>query len=143
METLQQGAGGDGQPGTFLVGFGKPSPKLDSSKEGNYFKWSKQFLSWAVTNTCNDLLKETSDPIVLQGPNRRSQKDLDYRFGTARIAAARRAYEGITNAILNSSLLYEIYDIGTPSLAMAEVRRHYVPSDKLDKHAYQREYIIA
>ena len=45
METLQQGDGGDGQPGTFLVGFGKPSPKLDSSKEGNYFKWSKQFLS--------------------------------------------------------------------------------------------------
>ena len=26
---------------------------------------------------------------------------------------------------------------------MAEVRRHYVPSDDLDKQAYQREYINA
>ena len=99
------------------------------------------YLSWAVTPTptCDDVLKGTSDPIVLQGPNRRSQQDLDYRFGTARVAAARRAYEGITNALSNESLLYKIYDIGSPSLAMVEVRRHYVPSEDLDKQAYQRE----
>ena len=130
-----------GQPGTFLVGFGKPSPKLDSSKEGNYFKWSKQFLWWAVSNTCDDVLKETSDPIVLQGPNRKTQQDLDHRFRTARVAAARWAYEGITNALSNSSLLYKISDIGSPSIAMAKVRKHYAPSDDLDKQAYQREYI--
>ena len=146
MERLQQGAGGDmrprephGQPGTFLVGFGKPSPKLDSNKEDTYFKWLKKFLSWAVTNTCDDGLKENSDPIVLQGPNRRSQQDLEYRFGTATVAAARRAHEGIANALTNSSLLYKIHDIGSPSLAMAEVRRHHVPSDEIGKQAYQRQ----
>ena len=43
MERLQQGGGGKmrptephGQPGTFLVGFGKPSLKLDCSKEGSF-----------------------------------------------------------------------------------------------------------
>ena len=68
-----------GQPGTSLIGFGKPSPNLDSSKEGSYLKWSNQFLSWAVTNTCDNVLKEVSDPIVSQGLNRRSQQGLDYR----------------------------------------------------------------
>ena len=64
MERLLRGAGGGmrplephGQPGTFLVGFGEPSPNLDSSEEGNCFKLSKQFLSWAVTNTCDDALE--------------------------------------------------------------------------------------
>ena len=50
----------------------------------------------------------------------------------ARVAAARRAYESTTNAVTNSSLLYKIYDIGSPTLAMAAVRRDYVPSDDLD-----------
>ena len=102
--------------------------------------WLKRFLSWAVTNTYNDMLKETRDPIVLQGPNRGSQQDLEYRFGTARVAAARRAY---TNALPRSSLLYKVYDIGSPSIAMAEGRRHFVPSDDLDKQACQKEYINA
>ena len=40
-----------GQPGTFIVGFGKPAPKLEN-KAGSYFLWSKQFITWGVTNTC-------------------------------------------------------------------------------------------
>ena len=58
MERLQQGDGGGmrqpephDQPGAFLADLGKPSPKLDCKKEGNCFAWSKQFQSWAVTNT--------------------------------------------------------------------------------------------
>ena len=82
------------QPGTYFVRLGKPSPNLDSNMEGHVFKWSKQFLSWAGTNTCDDSFKETSNTIVLQGPNRKSQQDLIYRFATSRVAAARRAYEG-------------------------------------------------
>ena len=111
--------------------------------EEKYFNRSKQLLSCAVTNTCDDVLKENCDPMVLQGPNRRRQQDLDYRFGTPRVAAARSASEGITKQISNSSLLYKIYEIGSPSLAKAEVRRHYVPSDEFDNQEYQREYINA
>ena len=48
--------------------FGKPAPKLEN-KAGSYFTWSKQFISWAVTNTCDDALTETGDPIILQGPH--------------------------------------------------------------------------
>lgn len=47
LKTFQQGGGAGmcppephGMPGTFLVRFGKPSPKIDSSnKEGTYLKW--------------------------------------------------------------------------------------------------------
>ena len=57
---------------------------------------------------------------------------------------ARRAFERITAAVThNSPLLRKIREIGSPSLAMAETRRHYVPSDGLDKQAHLREYIKA
>ena len=88
-------------------------------------------------------MNETNDPIILQGPNRRREKDLDYSSETARAAADSRAYEGITNALSNSSLLCQINDIGSHCLAMAEVRRHYVPSDDLDKQANGKECINA
>ena len=45
-----------------------------------------------------------------------------------------------TNALPNSSLFYNIYNIDSPSLAMAAVRRRCVPSDDLDSKAYQRDY---
>ena len=64
-----------GQPGTFIVGFGKPAPKLEK-KAASYFAWSKQFITWAVTNTCDDALTETSDPITLQGPRAKCRGEL-------------------------------------------------------------------
>ncbi|MEP6389042.1 MAG: hypothetical protein ABJ056_03870, partial [Halioglobus sp.] len=88
------------------------------------------------------LLKESSDRIASQGPNRRGQ-DLDYRVGTARVAVARWTYEGITIALPNSSSVYGTYDICSPSLAMAAVLPHDLPGDDLDKQVYQREYINA
>ena len=57
------------------------------------------------------------------------------------MASARRAYEGITNAVTNSFLLGKIYELRNPSLAMAEIRRMYVPNDDLDNQAYLREYV--
>ena len=64
-------------------------------------------------------------------------------YGQARVASACRAYEGITSAVTNSFLLRKIYELGSPSLAMAEVRRMYVPSDDLDKQSFLREYFNA
>ena len=57
------------------------------------------------------------------------------------MASARRAYEGITNAVTSSFLLGKIYELRNPSLAMAEIRRMYVPNDDLDNQAYLREYV--
>ena len=123
--------------------FGKPAPKLEN-KAGSYFPWSKQFITWAVTSTCDDALTETSDPIILQGPHATSRGALEIRHGPNKVASARRAFEGITAAVThNSPLLRKIQEIGSPGLAMAEIRRHYVPSDDLDKQACLREYINA
>lgn len=47
-----------------------------------------------------------------------------------------RAFKSIATAITNSSLTHNMYYIGSPTLAMAEVRRHYVRSDVLDKQEY-------
>lgn len=55
--------------------------------------------------------------------------------------SARRAYEGITTAITNSSLLCEIYERSSPSLAMPKIRPAHVPNDDVDKQAYLRGYI--
>ena len=114
-ERLQQGGGGGprppeprGQPGTFVVGFGKPAPKLDEVKEGGYFRWVKQFMSWSISNTCDEALKMTSDPIIFQGPNKRSREELECQFGPTKVAAARRAFEGIAAAITNSSHTHKI-----------------------------------
>ena len=132
-----------GQPGTFIVGFGKPAPKLEN-KAGNCFPWSKQFMTWAVTNTCDDALTDASDPIILQGPHAMARGKLEIRHGPNKVASARRSFEGIAAAVtLNSPLLKETQEIGSPNPAMAEIRRHYVPSDDLDKQAYLREYINA
>ena len=58
--------------------------------------------------------------------------------------SARTAFEGITAAVThNSPLLRKIQEIGSPSLAMAEIRRHYVPTYDLEKQAYLREYMNA
>lgn len=150
MELLQEGPREGlrspephGHRGTFLVGFGKPSPNFDSSNEGRYFHWSRKVVSWAVTNTSDDVITETSDPGVLQGPNSKGQKDLDYRFETARTAVTRGVYDGISNVMSNSFSLYKIYDIASLSLAIAVVCRNYVSGDIFDKQAYQREYVNA
>ena len=103
-----------------------------------------QFITWAVTNTCDDALTETSDPIILQGPHAVSRGELEIRHGPNKVVSARRAFEGITAAVtLNSPLLRKIQEIGSPSLAMAEIRRHYVPTYDLEKQAYLREYMNA
>ena len=73
-----------------------------------------------------------------------SRGELEIRHVPNKVALARRAFEGITAAVThNSPLVRKIQEIGSPSLAMAEIRRHYVPGDDLDKQAYLREYIIA
>lgn len=129
--------------GTSIVGFGKPAPKLEI-KAGSYFLWLKQFITWAVTNTCDDVLMETSDPIVLQSRHAISREEIEFRHGPNKEASVRRAFEGITAAFThNLPLLRKIQDIGSPRLAMAEIRRHYVPSDDLDKQAYLRDYLNA
>ena len=66
-----------------------------------------------------------------------------FRHGQARVASARRAYEEITSAVTNSFLLGKIDELGSPGLAMTEVRRMYVPSDDLDRQSHLREYINA
>ena len=73
LERLQLG-GGMGvrglqraqRPGSFLVCLGKSAPKLDSSKAENVLVWKKQFTSWAVTNSCEDALLETTNPIYFR-----------------------------------------------------------------------------
>ena len=72
------------QPSSFLVGLGKPALKLDSSKTGNFFVWKKQFTSWAVANSCEDSLLETTNPIAFQGPNTVSREELAGRPGWRR-----------------------------------------------------------
>lgn len=83
--------------GTSIVGFGKPAPKLEI-KAGSYFLWLKQFITWAVTNTCDDVLMETSDPIVLQSRHAISREEIEFRHGPNKEASVRRAFEGITAA---------------------------------------------
>ena len=115
-------------------------------RQVSYFPWSKQFITWPATNTCGDALTETinSDPIILQGPHSISRGELEIRHGPNKVVSARRAFEGITAAVtLNSPLLRKIQEIGSPSLAMAEIRRHYVPTYDLEKQAYLREYMNA
>ena len=90
--------------------------------------------SWAVTNSCEDALLETTNPIVFQDPNTVIGEELVFRHGQARDASARRAYEAIASAVTNSFQLGKIYEQGSPSLAMAEFRRMYVPSDDIDNH---------
>ena len=79
-----------------------------------------------------------NNPIVFQGPHETSSEELEFCHGTIEVASAHRAYESITTAIADSSLLPKTNEVRTPSLAMAEVRRMYVPSDNLDKQAYLR-----
>ena len=55
------------------MAFGKPAPKLES-KAGRYCPWSKQLLTWVATNTCDDALTETSEPIIVQGPHAMSRR---------------------------------------------------------------------
>ena len=115
------------QPGTFFVGLGKPATKL--------FVRKRQFTSWAVTNSCDDARLETTNPILFEGPNAVSRKELVFHHGQAREASARMVHEGITSAVRNLFLLGKIYELGSPSLAMAEVRRMYVSSNDLDKQS--------
>ena len=110
---------------------------------GTFFVWKKHFTSWTVTNSCEDALLGTTNPIVFQGPDAVSREELVFHHGQAREASARRAYKEITNAVTNSVLLGKIHELGSSSLGMAEVRRMYVPSDDLDKQSYLREYINA
>ena len=91
------------QPGSFVVGLGNPSPNLDH-KTGNYFVLKTQFTSWCVTKSCEDALLKTNNPILFQGPNSVSREELVFRHGAGSVAAARRAYEGVTNAINNQYL---------------------------------------
>ena len=90
------------QPGTFMIGFGKPAPKLND-KVGSLFTWTKQMTSWGVSNTCEGAFKKTENPIVFQGPNAKSREGLDFQFGREKVASARGTYEGITTAVSNSS----------------------------------------
>ncbi|CAM9184868.1 unnamed protein product, partial [Laminaria digitata] len=127
------------QPGTFMVSQNKPAPKLNDKTGGvEYFTWKKQFRSWAVSSSCEDALKETTNPIIFHGPNTNT-----HLHERNEVTAARRAHDGINHAMTSQSLLRNIYVLGSPSLAMALIRKKYVPSDDLDKHAYTREYINA
>ncbi|CAN0239714.1 unnamed protein product, partial [Laminaria digitata] len=145
LEGLQP-AGGVGrgpeqraQPGTFMVSTNKPAPKLSDKTAGvDYFTWKKQFTSWAVSHSCEDALKETANPITFHDPHTNT-----HLHECNEVTAARRAYDGINHAINSQSLLRKMYDLGSPSLSMALIRKTYVPSDDLDKHAYTREYINA
>ena len=99
--------------------------------------------SWTVSNPLESALKETENPIVFQGPKTKSREELDFQFGGEKVASARRAYEGITTAVNDSSFLRKMYELGSPSLARAEICRTHVPGDDLDKQGYLREYINA
>ena len=102
---------------------------------GTFFVWKKHFTSWTVTNSCEDALLGTTNPIVFQGPDAVSREELVFHHGQAREASARMVHEGITSAVRNLFLLGKIYELGSPSLAMAEVRRMYVSSNDLDKQS--------
>ena len=80
----------------------------------------------------------------MQGLHAVSRGELEIRHGPNKVASARRSFEGITAAVThNSPLLRKIQEIGSSSLAMAKIRRHYVLSDDLDKQAYLQEHINA
>lgn len=70
-----------------------------------------------------------------------SGDQLEFHHGPDKVVSACRAYEGVTNVIANSSLLRKIYNLGSASLTMAEVRRTCVPSDDLDIQMHLRDYI--
>ena len=124
-----------------MVCHNKPVPKLDTKTgDVDFFAWKKQFTSWAVTSRCADALKETFNPIYLQGPNEKGEGELINLHGRNEIDATRKAYDGITQAITDRSLLRKKWDLGSPSLSMALIHKTYVPSDELNKHAYTREY---
>ena len=65
-----------GLSGTFLVGFGKPSPKRDSSQEGSYFEWSTQCSQGASTNTSDEISRRAATRQACRAQNRKSQLDL-------------------------------------------------------------------
>lgn len=56
------------RPGTFVIGLGNPTRKLND-KLGSFFTWTKHITSLAVSNTCESAFKETENRIVFQGPN--------------------------------------------------------------------------
>ena len=116
MNSSEQG----GQPGTFIVDFGRPTLKLES-KAGRCFPWSKHFITWAATSPSDDALTETSDSIISQGPHGMSRGELEIRHRSNKGASSRRAFEGITAAVTHTSpVLRKIQEIGSPSFAMAE-----------------------
>ena len=86
--------------------------------------------SWAVSNTSERAFKETEKAYCFSGLYVQNQ-----------VASARRAYQSIITAVSNSSILRKIYELDSPSLAMAEIRRTHVPGDDLDKQACLRGYV--
>ena len=104
-----------------------PAPKLND-KVGILFTWTKQMTSWADSNTCEGAFKETDNRTVIQGPNAKSKEELGCQCGREIVALARTAYKGITTAVSNSFLLRKIYEIGNPSLTMAEPAAHMSPA---------------
>ena len=84
-----------------MVSQNKPAPKLNDKTAGvDYFTWKKQFTSWAFSHSCEDALKETTNPIIFHGPNTNT-----HLHECNEVAAARRAYDGINHAINSQSLL--------------------------------------
>ena len=124
-----------------MVCLGKPAPKL-YHKPGFFFCLEETVLIVGLLQIrARTLYWRLDNPNVFQAPSAMNREQLVIRDGPSRVASGRRAYEGITNAITNSFLLGKIYELGSPSLAMVEIRRQYVPSDDLDKQSHLREYI--
>ena len=105
-----------------MVVFGKPAPNVKDEVDG-FSTWTKEMTSWAVPKTSEGALKETDNPTIFQGSNARAKEVLYFYFWREKVESACRAREGITTAATNSSLLRKFYDIGSPSLAMDELRR--------------------